>query len=332
MFETVSLLDFFRQIFFAIAGAASLWGAYFIFFARKGKNNGKEIVIEWVAYRLLFPLFLSVVGLIALYLIATFIHPSYAHEGISVLPTISQIARSVAFTTPLFFIWSGIILFGVLFRFLKPKLFSKIVFPFYIFSFIGAFILISLPGIASDMTLQAFFVGHGFHSIFTIGTVLMLDYIFIIINHKPIVQQNIFPFLPLLSKVIWVGLGIDFISVLLIFPGALDLTPVFHFIQTIVAIVIINGVILSGPLSRKILSSVKKDGQEIKGKWGVIASLCGVISVVSWGTITFLDFFKTIDVTYNTLWLFYIGIIFVLFLGHRAHERFEKKQLPPDFV
>ena len=167
-------------------------------------------------------------------------------------------------------------------------------------------------------------MGHSFHSIFTLGTVLILDFLFLLSRPSDLLRQHIFPLFPTISKVIWVGLAIDFLSVSLVFQEALRLTPKFFFMQTVIAILILNGIWLGGPIARKLMHSMTEGGEAMTRRWMNIASIAGGLSVSSWGTITFMDSFENLPFAYWQYALGYLALIAILFLGHVVMERFTK--------
>lgn len=89
-------------------------------------------------------------------------------------------------------------------------------------------------------------------------------------------------------------------------------------------ILIINGVLLSGVLTRRILGLIQQGKSEASKKWALFASVAGVISVTSWMSITFVDFFPSITLSYAQLFGAYIIIIITLFIGHEIWERYDK--------
>ncbi|MCH7604844.1 hypothetical protein IID24_02570 [Patescibacteria group bacterium] len=99
--------------------------------------------------------------------------------------------------------------------------------------------------------------------------------------------------------------------------------------QTVLGILIINGVIMAGPLGRKLVDSVREHGEVMSRKWVAIASVAGMISVVSWSTNTFVDSFQHLTLGYLQFLLIYIGLIIVLYLGH---ELIEHPQKEPSFL
>ena len=187
---------------------------------------------------------------------------------------------------------------------------------FYIVSVLFVVVLISFPVWSGEFSLnQWFFIGHSLHSIFTVGTVLVLDFLLLMAGTSTHLKQHIFPWFGTMSKVIWVGLGIDFLSVALIFGQALTLTPKFFFMQTVLGILTINGVLLSGPITRRLLSSIGKGAQALTKRWARIADISGIVSISSWLTITFFDSFTYLTLNYLPFVCFYLLISWLAFFG-----------------
>lgn len=324
--ETLEFVLYLKQLGVVLAGSASLWGLVFAVHNKRETSEHKCLIYEWVSRKLLI-LFSGafLLGLLSYMWLFIFypIDSLHAHEGIVIVPTMGEIFSSLELTLPFMLIWALVV--GAFFLYRSRKEISALsLLPyFYGFNLLMAIIVVSTYAWTGEFsTTQLFFFGHGFHSILTLGTVLTLDFLFLISASSDYLKQHIFPFFPTLSKVIWVGLGIDFLSVALVFQEALVLTPKFFFMQTLIGIVIINGVILSGPLTRKLLESIKRGGVAMTEKWTRASSLCGVISVSTWMTITFVDFFHNLTLGYGVLIGIYAAIIALLFIGHELWERY----------
>lgn len=326
IYEVILLL---KQLGVVVAGAAALWG---IIFSRMDFRCGERecILYDWVAQKLA----LLVFGGVALATLAFafaqvfFVH---AHEGIAIAPTLLETQAAFGLLGPLLILILLITLVGAFLYTFKPRVFDRYMTRFFIAEFVLLFIAASLTGWTGDLGReQLFFFAHGFHSIFTLGTVIVLDYLFLLSERSPILKQHIFPLFPSISKVIWVGLAFDFLSSLLIL-NQFEVTEKFLFMQTVIGILLINGVMLSGPITKKILSLIQ-EGKELTGKWSKWASAAGTISISSWLTITVVDFFEHLTLDYLTLLLLYFLLITILFIGHEGMERYQKKKSPPVMV
>lgn len=305
-FKALEILNFLKQAGFALAGASALWGWIF--------SRGKK---DEIATKLL-PLFFGglIIGTISWLIIFWREAGSVlAHEGISIYPSLNASISAKFIQTPILL---AAITIALLVLFKKN---SNIPFGnsttrwFFPMEFFLMSATISLLGWVGEINReQIFFFAHGFHSILTLGTVLTVDYLFFVSRRDLFQKQAIYPAFPFMSKVIWLGLGIDFASVALIFEEALNLTTKFYFTQTVIGILIINGVFLSGPMTRRLLDSVKRGITNLPKRLNFVAGISGSVSVISWVTINFLDQFQTINLTYGQFFLYYLIAIIAAFL------------------
>lgn len=320
--DLVEILNFFKQAGLAVAGAASFWGLILFIRSKKRQGEERESLFQ-VSLKMFIPLAIGIVTAVAAWGALSF-QPQIvsAHAGIVIHPTIEAAAKGFTISSYLF-IWL-IVLSLITFYFYKYK--KEILFKnlnwFYGILFISILVLISLPVWTGQWgNDQAFFIGHNFHSIFTLGTVLLLDFIFFTIKDSEKLQRVIYPFLPNLSKVIWVGLGFDFLSAWAIFDRANFSEARFFFAQTLIAVLIINGALLSGPINKKLISLVKQGGvKALSKRWNVVAGLCGIVSAVSWIAITFVDFIRGLTLEYPTLMIIYLAAIALIFAGYYVIE------------
>jgi len=317
----MELVAFFRQLGLALAGASSLWGLVYAIKSLKNIGEKREVYERFAKILFFASMVASLVAISAWFIIADV---AGAHEGITLIPTSTELTRARALTNPLFVIWVlGLFIANLIF---SKKKTSRGLIVFFSAQLALVLTIISIPAWTGMFgARQLFFTAHGFHSIMTLGTVLTLDILFYGVRHKPSIARFLAPIFPTLSKVIWVGLGIDFLSVGLIFPEALVLSDKFFFSQTVVGILILNGVFLSGPLTRKMIA-LFEIGKNLPPKLSTIATISGTISIISWTTITFVDFFKNLTLPYFALFGIYLTIIatsvclYVLF----EHKRVQK--------
>lgn len=299
----ITLFDFVRfimQVGLAFAGASALWGLFF-------ELKKKEKLVSFFLYTLYASLVTYFLAL--LILIIGWPAIASAHEGISLVPEIEFIKAGFSVTKlPALFM----LLLVPLSRLFKEK--SKLSWYFGIMFFL-IFGIMAFQNFNYRFNLQqVFFSVHSIHSIFTLGTILVVDYLFIISMVKPNLKADIYPYFGVMSAVVWLGLGMDFLSVYPIFNETFISTPKFYFAQTVIAILIINGALLSGRLSRVLLDSIK--GGKVKplpGKWEKIAGVSASVSIVSWLTITFIDFSPNLTLSYMTLLLLYVFAIFIAY-------------------
>lgn len=327
--ELYEIALFVKQLGFVLAGGAALWGL--VFSLRDFACGKRECLIhDWIAIKL-FSIFLGGLVLGGVGLLASLsMLKAYAHEGIVVLPTATETIKALTVSTPFFFALILATLLILFVKYRKPQVFSRAVTPFFAISFILLFILTSLTAWGDGFRENLFFIGHGFHSIFTLGSVLVLDFLFLLSRNSFHLKQHVYPLFPKISKVVWAGLFFDFLSAYLILPEFV-ITQKFFFMQTVIGVLIINGVVLSGPIARKLLSTLEKR-PAIGQRWRTAANVSGAISITSWMTITFVDFFKNLSIGYPTLLIGYLVIIVVIFSLHHLFEKFENNRKAPSLV
>ncbi|MEX1087164.1 MAG: hypothetical protein WEC58_01385, partial [Candidatus Paceibacterota bacterium] len=298
-----NFIAFFRQAGLAAAGAGALWGCVFLFCARRSESEASQVIFHWIARRLELLMYGGIIVATSSWLALSFLYEAFAHEGITLYPSVEQTVAAFPITAPGYLLLVFLSCFGLIVQLIWPRVFNHISFGYFLALFAT---LLFLTGLSSAWTgdlssEKGFFVIHGVHSIFTLGTVVVLD--FLILTSKPhrIIQQHVFPLFPWISAVIWVGLGFDFLSVALVFDQAFMETSRFFFSQTVIGILIINGTLLSGPITRKILGSLELGFESIGRRWMTVAELAGVISITSWTAITFVDFFPEVPFSYPQL-------------------------------
>lgn len=326
--EFKDLILLLKQLGLAIMGAAALWG--FIFSIRDSKHTDSKrwIIDDWISIRI-FNLFLfgTVLATICYFILIPTIN-ALAHEGIAVKATTPEIIATIPLMSVLYAILLFLSFIMIRLQRKDEEKFSYLLTPFYLTSFLLAMIMTSFSAWRGMFdNIQIFHFMHGFHSIFTLGSVIVLDFLFLISSNSELLKQHIYKMFPVISKVIWVGLSFDFISVFLI-SDHFVVTEKFLFTQTVIAILIINGVILSGPIARKMMkASIEKD-EHITKNWRNWGNVCGALSITSWITITSLDFFTNLNLNYGQLLITYLTFFIIAFVGHIIFEEKEKRRSP----
>ena len=323
--EFLEFVSFAKQLGLALAGAAAFWGLVLSIKSHHPAKGPECIIFDWLATRLFFLLLAGFGIALCAWILFLFLMPVYAHEGIILVPSQQEVIRALEITSPVFAVWAVFVLISLWLNRFKPVLFGEWLSGIYVAHFIFLLFLISLPAWSGNLNAhQWFYIGHSVHSIFTFGSVIVLDFLVLISMavRSPAIKEHLYPMFPLISKFIWVGLGIDFLSVALVFDDAIQMTPKFFFMQTVVGILIINGTILSGPITRKMIQAVRNKGSEMSKNWMRAADLCGVISVSSWFTITFTDFFHHLTFQYWQFLLAYVSLIATLYAGHKIMQLF----------
>ncbi|MEK7087509.1 MAG: hypothetical protein AAB958_02285 [Patescibacteria group bacterium] len=313
---------FFMQASAGAAGAASLWG--FIFWMKARKENGERSESFSTLSRVTFVIFLVAIGIFLAtwaYSFFAFIPAAQAHEGIVIKPQRVDIARGFELNLPLVSILTLIALLGI-FLWRKRDLFKK----YGGMIFLPQFLLVSLIllfGVTAEEfgRNQIFFWLHGWHSIITLGTVVAVDVLYLVTLHSAALKRALYPFFPVMSAAIWIGLGLDFASVFLIIEDALHVTSQFLFNQTVVGLIIINGAFLSGKTNDFLISLIRPDRVDsISPRTNLIFGISGSLSIVSWTTITFLDFVN-LPFSYVEFLFIYLAFISIAFFSHLVLEK-----------
>lgn len=305
--EAQGLVRFLIQLSAAGAGAASLWG--FVLVLRGKKELIRPLFLFFVFWLVIFT---------AGWLLAAnffFAPETFGHEGIAFEPAEDYIRRGFEVNFPFVAVLAVLSFIGF-FSFIYRKSFFE---RFSGFFFLSQFILISVIisfGVftGSFSREQLFFSFHGWHSILTLGTVLTVDFLYIAAKNKGELKRIVYPFFPVMSAAIWFGLGIDFLSAGLIFKETFRITTQFLFNQTVIAVIILNGMMLSGRINEKLLSFIHPARVlNPNKKTELLFSLAGAVSIVSWITVTFLDFFE-FGLSYAGFWWIYLSVIAFAFL------------------
>ncbi len=305
MFE-VSLFEiiaFVRQVSGAVVGAAGLHG-WLLFNRQHGKLS-----------RLIEPLMIGgAVVYLSMWVIGFVGHSlAYAHVGISIDPTLDDIARSYVIQLPL------VIVLVALLGTSKQGL-ARVPRLYHFLYFVVMSLLISTYAISDHLDMrQVSYVWHGWHSILTLGTVLVLDYLFFVCRKKRKLLAKLTESFDRFTIFILLGLAIDMMSTYLILDEALRLDARFFFMQTVIGILLLNGILLSGPLTRRAKKYLQTE-RDIPQPLNAVLGLFGVVSFVSWNTITFLDFVPNISLPYLALSVIYLTVIACGFVTHLVME------------
>jgi hypothetical protein len=299
----IEFLIFLRQFAIAAAGASAFWGFIFLLFAGNGNTNMWQAASRKLLWIFLPALILYGViwGMLAVTLC---VFCADAHEGMSLAPSTSELTNSMAGQFYFFIALMLIAGIGMLKFFVARKFFLVNLKWFYGASFIIISIILVYPWAGGESFRHAASSAlHGWHSILTLGSVIVVDFLYLTLRGT---ERTLFAkIFPLITKGIWLGLGIDFLSSGLVFNEAFFVTNKLLFIQTLIGILIVNGVFLSGPLARSIIASKKTGG---------IIALSGAISLSAWISITALDGFRSITLNYIELAAFYLGFVMVILI------------------
>lgn len=323
-FELSGLIRFFLQVGLALSGASSLWGFIFSLKSRIKLVN------------LLMPIFLCgfLLFLFNWFLATSFFFPlkTFGHEGIVLKPLEDYIAGGLQFNFFFVFVFIVLTLFSAFLYFRRKNIFWKYATALFLIKFLLISFIVSTSVFTGKWDkVQAFFSLHSWHSILTLGTVLVIDFLYTqTLRHRDL-TKILYPLFPVMSIAIWSGLGIDFLSVLLIFEETFKVNTQFIFNQTLIGIIIINGAFLSGRVNDRLIESVQKREKMLPKILNSLFNIFGSISIISWTSITFLDFFEFDASYFDFLFIYLLAIVFAFFLEYcirRVHFKIHKHQFP----
>jgi len=310
--ELHGLIRFFIQVGIGVAGAASLWGM--VLALKKEKELSGFLMWPFLAGFALFILnwFLAV--------FVFFPAKVFGHEGIVIKPSDQFITNGLEVSAIFVFALLFLVLICSFLYFKRRDVFQKYAAILFLLNFmvIGLIAVLTIFSGQWDR-VQVFFSLHSWHSILTLGTVLMVDFLYTVSLRRSELKRVVYPLFFYMSAAIWVGLGIDFVSAFLILEEAFKIDTQFLFEQTLIGIIIINGAFLSGSVNDKLMGLIK-NGKELAPRLNNLFALLGSISIVSWTGITFMDFFE-FNFSYfvfATIYLLLVALVFLcLFLGRR---------------
>lgn len=319
--ELYEVLAFLLQLGLAVAGAAALWGLILTLKDSSDRHGDECIIFDWLAEKMLIPLYLGLIIAGGAWFALGALLPVFAHEGIVLVPTLAERVAAFELTWPFFAAWFLLSPIGLFVRRFKPHEFHRRLGFFFGAQLALIAILISIPAWSGFDLRQTFFFTHNIHSILTLGTVLVLDFLFLISKSSLHLKQHIYPLFPLISKVILIGLAIEFIGVAFVFSEALVLSPKFFFMQTLIGILLINGMILAGPVTRRMITAVSSSDGKLAEHWQRIGEISGMISVTSWFTITLVDYFADLTLSFLQLIGIYALVLLLVITGHTLWTR-----------
>ncbi|MEX0878089.1 MAG: hypothetical protein WDZ40_04550 [Candidatus Spechtbacterales bacterium] len=320
------MLRFLTQASLAVAGAACLWGYVFSRKAATGDKNKKKY---WDLSAGLFFLFAGSFSffVVGWWFMALFVYPTliYGHEGV-VHTTQDFIRAGFQAGLPIVVLATITGFAGILAFIKKAEYFKGIAHKFFAVQFILLSVILALSSYTGTVgRLQLSYILHNWHSIITLGTVVVVDFLFLYTLHKDSLKRVLYPAYPVMSAFIWIGLGMDFIS-----SGLFNnFDPIhntqFVFNQIVIAIIIMNGALLSVYLNDAFTSLIKKTKVNKPSEaLEEIVRISGSVSIVSWVTITFLDFTR-VYLDLNYLFAIYMGLIALAYLLKPAAEKSASK-------
>ncbi len=313
--EFTALVVFFEQLGLALCGAACLWGIFFSVNAEGTKEEGKKKIFNDITEKLFIPFTLGFFIATLVWILRIFSRSGFAaRHAFRMFSNLSLVSQYALRTVPmLWLVFIGLSLIFIFLAIFAKKKFPYFVRAFYLVNFILVFILISFPtGLLNFDNDHFFFIKNGFPLIFTIGTVMIVDFLFFFTRSSLRAKRVIFPYFTTLNKFVWIGLGIHFLTDWV--SGAqIVFSPLFYFVQIVTAIIIINGMIFTGPLTEVLISGVsERRVKPLERKWGIISGFSGVVSFSSWTSLTLVTLIPEIPLSLSALLVVYVvKIVFV---------------------
>src|SRR3989344_2247969 len=315
--------DIFRGLMviaLATFSASALWGLVFSVKAGRGQAAFDEL------RRAIAPLFyVSFLVFAVSWLLGDVVFYAarvVAHEGTKLEPSVEFIRNGFAVTRPLVVMLAGIVfVHGFLFL-RREALFLKYATTLSFAALATGASILAFTVFIADLDFgQVFFTFHNLHPILTLGTVITIDFLYFHSLRRRKLAGTIYGFFPNMSACIWVGLAIDFSLSLFFFREAFKITDQFLFVQTVVAVIVLNGALLSGKINRGLIAAVDS-GQEkaASPRFKTIVGLSGSVSAVSWFSIYSLDFLE-LPLGYPMLLAGYVAVIAAVFIGHHFMDK-----------
>ncbi len=316
----INSVRFIAQVAVSVAGAAALWGLFFAWRGKK-KNNKSFFELEIKLAPLFFGAFAA---FLFFWCAAVFIYPSIAsaHEGI-VRTHAEYIQKGFAAGLPWVVLITVTGAVGFYLYRARKNIFKNYAHWFFFTQFVLISVFLWLVSYTGELfSKQQVSLGlHNWHSIITLGTVIVVDYLFLKCETQEKLKKVLYPSYPAMSVAIWTGLGIEFLSTTL-FSGDIPDTSQFLFNQTVIAILVINGALLSVKINEALIKLVKSEQHsQLSSGMEKVVGISGAVSFASWLTITFLDFFE-LPFGYWILIVLYLGFIAVLYFTKPFMEKY----------
>ncbi len=321
--EFVAGILFLEQMGLALAGAAAFWGFYL---ASNTDTTDAHNPAESMALsrKLSIPFFAGAL----LGVTAWIIRISSGTQFFAKTKFLNPIKDTIPVTQGISIVWFLFFAFVIGYAFFswyrrRAPIRIKLLPTLHLVSFIFCFLLLSFPTTLSQTIIDKFFfIKKGFPLIFTVGTVVLIDFIFFY-SRKTIAQKKVaYPLLQLMEKLVILGLGLS-----LFFEWA-DITKNivnhrFFFIQTINVLIILNAALLSRTITNKLNSNLEKGESWLTKGWERVFEFSNILGFSAWTTISYLAFLPNyVPVYYMPLMIFFIiKTIFVYggYLGIKHH-------------
>jgi len=330
----LGLLRFTAQVGLALMGASGLWGMVFARQASRGPEGDREgargithmlVRISLIGFALFF-----LAWLIGVFVV--FPSTVNAHEGITIrdIPR-EHIQQGVAASIPFVALTTIVVIAGLILYRRHRDTFLRYAREYFMSQFILVSGLMFFGVFSGGLgSTQFYYFFHGWHSIFTVGTVIVVDLLYMGTLASDAMRRMLYRFFPWLSKSIWIGLGIDQLNNIHLYSQHNWQDAQFLMTQIVVGIIIVNGTLLSGRMNEALIALIREDGtvEHFNAKTERITGLSGAISLTSWLTITFIDYFS---LTIGPLLFFgvWAAVVFMLFSSRKPADKILGRFLAP---
>lgn len=266
----------------AISGAAALWGWIFAYKARVNEKSQKQ----WtqLSSKMMYPLLIGFVMMVLGWGLFSATSPflSYAYEGVDfAMPELDYVHLHDAGLIP-FMLLIVFTALGIGYLRGNDKIPASKFEWFYFFEFAFISLIAFIPMFI--FLEESFYLSiHAWLTIFTFGTVVLAGYLFVMVQRRPDLLDEFLETTDLINKIVWFGLGLEFLNSFTILEEQLILSPRFYFLQIIVAIIILNGVLILEPATRRLREKTISKG------WDNALLVGGAIGFSSWFTLIFID-------------------------------------------
>lgn len=324
--QFIELLIFFEKFGLAVAGAASFWGFAFAVFSSRLVNKREAALWLGAAQKLILLFFSGIFLFGFIWLIVALQSCAFCaigHEGISGAPEMgaAELAGAIQkqFSTALLLELSAFITL-VLLLIKRGFILANIKWVYGFFLTVITIIYVYPWGEIDSFKSAAYTALHNWHSILTLGSVIVVDFIYIALRYN---LRDILPKLfSAITLGIWIGLGLDFLSSGLVFQESFTPAPKTLFAQMLIGIIIINGVFLSGPLIRAIIFFREKINEDVVPiKLHRLAGISGAVSLGAWTSITAINGFHSITLSYFGLFAFYVAFVSLIYAARELIDK-----------
>lgn len=302
-FETAeSIARFIQVVGLALAGASSFWAWRLVYLSRRHSDESLLPSAKQLSVPIIFGLLLLSIGWIGF----EFANPAaaWAYEGIALdIFNIDQILiHQMELIVLILLILPIIALVWVIKNGQTNTLHLEWV-HFLVFALLTAYCFVPIAVLPIRAGL---FAGlHRWVAIPTLGTALTAGWLYMVNRHQKgllILMSQFRAF----AVVMWLGIALEFINNLGILNQALQVNTKFLFMQLLVGIIILNGVIFGQAIVARMNQLVVQKTAQLSHRFETLLLLSGAIAISAWLLLTWLDSFSVITHGFETLLVGYL--------------------------